>query len=50
MNSVNQAINQIEEKKYYQKYLLKNKSVYLVGVSFDSKIRNIKDWKIINIK
>jgi hypothetical protein len=49
MNSVNQAINQIEEKKYYQKYLLKNKSVYLVGVSFDSKIRNIKDWKVENL-
>ncbi|MFN8577999.1 MAG: AAA family ATPase [Candidatus Sericytochromatia bacterium] len=45
MNSATKAIKQIEEKKYYEKYLLKNKPVYIVGVSFDSEIRNIKDWK-----
>ncbi|MFN8578818.1 MAG: AAA family ATPase [Candidatus Sericytochromatia bacterium] len=46
MDSTKKALKQIEEKKYYEKYILKNKPIYLVGVSFDSKIRNIKDWKI----
>ncbi len=45
LNYVNNAINQIEEKKYYEGYLLSKKPVYLVGVSFDPKDRNIKEWK-----
>ncbi|MFN8578237.1 MAG: AAA family ATPase [Candidatus Sericytochromatia bacterium] len=45
MKSTKKAIKQIEEKRYYEKYVLKNKPIYLVGVSFDPKIRNIKDWK-----
>jgi hypothetical protein len=49
MNSVTQAMKQVEEKKYYEKYLLKNKPIYLIGVSFDSNIRNIKDWKVEKI-
>ena len=49
MNSVIQAMKQVEEKKYYEKYLLKNKPIYLIGVSFDSNIRNIKDWKVEKI-
>ncbi|MBC7473291.1 MAG: ATP-binding protein [Candidatus Sericytochromatia bacterium] len=44
MNSVIQALNQINDNKYYESYLLSPKNIYLVGVSFDSNIRNIKDW------
>ncbi|MFN8578008.1 MAG: AAA family ATPase [Candidatus Sericytochromatia bacterium] len=46
MISSKKAIKQIEDKKYYESYLLSNKEVVLVGVSFDIKERNIKDWKI----
>ncbi|MFN8579211.1 MAG: PD-(D/E)XK nuclease domain-containing protein [Candidatus Sericytochromatia bacterium] len=49
MNSTKKALKQIEEKKYYEKYILKNKPIYLVGVSFDSKLRNIKEWLIKEI-
>ncbi len=38
------ALKQIHEKKYYEKYLLTNKKIFLVGVSFDYKIKNIKEW------
>ncbi|MBC7473954.1 MAG: PD-(D/E)XK nuclease domain-containing protein, partial [Candidatus Sericytochromatia bacterium] len=44
MSSVNQAIKQIESKKYYEQYLLSKKKILLVGVSFDSQERNIKDY------
>ena len=46
LNYVNNAINQIEEKKYYEGYLLSKKPIYLVGVSFDPQERNIKEWKV----
>lgn len=47
MSSVNQAIKQIESKKYYEKYLNSGKEIILIGVSFDMQERNIKDY-IIN--
>lgn len=50
MNSVIQAIKQIETKKYYEKYLSSGKEILLIGVSFDKEERNIKDWKIKNTK
>ena len=40
------AIRQIYEKKYYEKYLNKNKEIYLFGLSFDTKDKNILDTKI----
>jgi hypothetical protein len=42
-----EALKQIEEKKYYERYHAQNKEVVLIGVSFDSKLRNIApDWAI----
>jgi hypothetical protein len=35
------ALGQIEEKKYYEKYLNENKDIYLIGIEFDTKERNI---------
>jgi len=35
------ALAQIKEKKYYEKYLDLQLPIYLVGVSFDTKERNI---------
>ncbi|NQY74632.1 MAG: ATP-binding protein, partial [Candidatus Margulisbacteria bacterium] len=38
------GLDQIKEKKYYEKYLLrKDKGITLIGVSFDSKTRTIED-------
>jgi hypothetical protein len=41
------AIYQIENKKYYDKYLSENKNIYLIGIHFDSEERNIVnfEWK-----
>ncbi len=45
MTSSKTAIKQIREKKYYEKYLSSSKEILLVGVSFDSKNKNIKEFK-----
>lgn len=39
-----EALQQIEEKKYYQKYLHTHKTIILVGVSFDTSKGNIDSW------
>ena len=35
------ALSQIKEKKYHEKYLDRKLPIYLVGVAFDTKERNI---------
>jgi hypothetical protein len=35
-----------EMRGVYESYLLSNKEIVLIGVSFDIKERNIKDWKV----
>ncbi len=42
------AIEQIKEKEYYQKYLLEEKEVVLIGVNFDTKTGQIDDWETVN--
>ena len=39
-----QALSQIEEKKYYQRFLASKKRIILVGVQFDLEDRTIKEW------
>ncbi|MCX8083490.1 MAG: ATP-binding protein [Calditerrivibrio sp.] len=43
------ALTQLKEKRYYEKYLNLNKPIYLVGIEFDSKIKNIArlEWEEI---
>ncbi len=45
--SANEALNQIIDNKYYEKFLNSGKEIYLMGINFDpsKKNRNIKDWK-----
>lgn len=38
------ALQQIKEKKYFQKFLDSDKDVILVGVGFSTKQRNISGW------
>ncbi|MBA3954250.1 ATP-binding protein [Candidatus Dependentiae bacterium] len=40
------ALAQIEDKQYYQKYLHSTKHIVLVGASFSTQNRNIKEWII----
>jgi len=49
MNSVNEALKQIQNKKYYEPYLSDGREVFCVGVAFDKKIRNIKEYKVASI-
>lgn len=42
-----QAIKQIIKKKYYEKFISKKKKIILVGISFDTKIKNIKRKVIV---
>jgi hypothetical protein len=43
------ALKQVEEKRYYEKYLGKYEEVYLIGIEFSKKNRNIVDfqWKAV---
>ena len=39
------ALKQIEEKRYFEKYLGKYEEVYLIGIEFSKKDRNIVDFQ-----
>ena len=45
MGKAAQAMQQIKEKRYHEKYLNKGKQVSLLGVGFDPELRNIGDWE-----
>ncbi|WP_129409633.1 ATP-binding protein [Marinitoga lauensis] len=45
--SAEEAINQIKERKYYEKY--RGKEIYLIGININSKKRNIVDYIIENL-
>jgi len=42
--SADDALTQIENHQYYQKYQLHGKPITLVGENFDSKTRTVDDW------
>ena len=44
------AIKQLKEKKYYEQYLNDKRTVYNVGIAFDRKERNIKEYIIKTIE
>lgn len=39
------ALEQIKQKDYFQKYLSSNKDIYIIGVEFDSKSRNVVKYE-----
>ena len=43
--SAEDALNQIKEKHYAEKYLVDGKKIVLIGVGFDEEKRTIRDWK-----
>ncbi len=40
------ALDQIREKKYYQKYRHSGKKIVLIGANFDTKEHQLTDWEI----
>ena len=43
--SAEEALKQIKEKKYHEKYSRKGNVIHLLGINFSSKERNLADWK-----
>jgi Holliday junction resolvase-like predicted endonuclease len=43
------ALKQIKEKNYHQKYLNENKDIYLVGINFDKTDKNISKFQFDKI-
>ena len=44
-----QALDQIETKKYYEPYLNTDKDIKLIGISFSSEDRNIEDFFVKDV-
>ena len=44
--SAEDALNQIKEKHYAEKYLVDGKKIALIGAGFEEATRTIKDWKV----
>jgi hypothetical protein len=42
--SAAEAIRQIREKRYHEKYLQSGRKIFLLGINFDTRERAIKDW------
>ncbi|ANE41111.1 hypothetical protein IM42_01015 [Fervidobacterium sp. SC_NGM5_O18] len=40
--SAKEALEQIKERRYYEGFT--SKKCYLIGVSIDSRLKNIKEW------
>jgi hypothetical protein len=45
-SSADIALAQIHEKKYPERYAKSGKELVLIGVNFDSELRNINEWKV----
>ncbi|HLP11158.1 MAG TPA: PD-(D/E)XK nuclease domain-containing protein [Flavobacteriales bacterium] len=48
LNSSRIALEQIEKKEYYQRYLNSKKKIIMIGVGVDAEKKNIIDWKVKN--
>ena len=45
VDSKETALEQIKQKKYYEKYLNENKEIFIIGICFDSKEKNITQFE-----
>jgi len=39
------ALQQIKNKKYHEKYIAENKTIFLVGIEFDEAEKNISNFE-----
>jgi hypothetical protein len=46
------ALQQIKEKKYHEKYLAENKDIFLIGIEFDEEEKNISnfEWEKVGVE
>lgn len=44
LKSAAEGLRQMKQKKYYQKFIHKGKSVYLISTSFDIMEKTVKEW------
>lgn len=49
LGKASEALDQIKEKKYYEKYLSKPQKIKMIGIGFDSEERNIKEYLVEEI-
>ncbi|NPA11475.1 MAG: hypothetical protein GXO62_04460, partial [Epsilonproteobacteria bacterium] len=40
-----EALEQIKEKRYYEKYMSEGKEIYLIGICFDKSKKNIAKFE-----
>ena len=45
MGDVNSALRQLKSKRYYEQFLNDDREIYNVGIAFDEKKRNIKEFQ-----
>ena len=45
--SADEALQQIEEKKYAEPFASDKRKLFKIGVNFDSKEKNISEWKVV---
>ena len=45
--SAEEALEQIEAKGYALPYAADKRKLFRIGVSFDSRERNLKEWKVV---
>ncbi len=43
--SADEALRQIHEKAYYDRYINTDKTIHLIGLNFSSDKRQISEWK-----
>ncbi len=46
MSTAQDALDQIKEKKYYEKYRNRGKDILLIGIGFDQETRNIGKYLV----
>ncbi len=39
------ALQQIKDKKYHEKYTNQNKNIFLIGIEFDEEQKNISEFE-----
>ena len=44
--SAEKALSQIKDKRYHQQFLSSGKEIYLVGINFDEKSRNLAEYVV----
>ncbi|MDQ7023401.1 MAG: PD-(D/E)XK nuclease domain-containing protein [Candidatus Gracilibacteria bacterium] len=45
-----EAFKQIKSKKYEEKYLSENKTIFLIGINFSEELKNVENYDFEEIK